>query len=129
MKNKKTEDWIEYLRLCWRGKWIIIISFMLGTSLGIYRLVTTPRFYETEMILLIVDQKGGAPAIPGLPSFLQSGLDSGLEGIILAVLKSRRMGEIVAERFEFWQEGESRLHTRTVYEKDGRAWKTLLLGP
>jgi pyridoxamine 5'-phosphate oxidase len=36
---------------------------------------------------------------------------------------------IIPSRFEFWEAGEFRLHTRTVYEKDGDNWKTQLLGP
>lgn len=36
---------------------------------------------------------------------------------------------IVPTKFEFWEEGESRLHTRMVYEKQGDEWKTILLGP
>jgi len=36
---------------------------------------------------------------------------------------------MVPSRFEFWQEGESRLHSRMVYEKQGDEWKTSLLGP
>lgn len=101
MENKKNEKWIEYLRLCWQGKWIILPCFILGMSYGIYQLVTTPRFYETEMTLLISDPKGNALTIAGVPGFLQSSSDAGLEGIILAILKSRRMGEMIAERFEF----------------------------
>ena len=100
MKNKKNENWIESLRLCWRGKWMIGVCFTLGVTLGVYQLVTTPRFYETEMTLLITDQRGTVVNIPGVPNFLQSG-DSGLESTILAVLKSRRMGEMIAEHFEF----------------------------
>ena len=36
---------------------------------------------------------------------------------------------LVPSRFEFWEAGEFRLHTRTNYEKVGDEWKTELLGP
>jgi pyridoxamine 5'-phosphate oxidase len=34
-----------------------------------------------------------------------------------------------AERYEFWQEGENRLHNRLVYEKTYAGWETMLLAP
>lgn len=34
-----------------------------------------------------------------------------------------------AERYEFWQEGEHRLHNRLVYEKNYDGWESLLLAP
>ena len=36
---------------------------------------------------------------------------------------------LVPTKFEFWEAGESRLHTRMVYEKQGDEWKSVLLGP
>lgn len=34
-----------------------------------------------------------------------------------------------AERYEFWQEGDHRLHRRLVYEKTYAGWETMLLAP
>jgi pyridoxamine 5'-phosphate oxidase len=36
---------------------------------------------------------------------------------------------LVATKFEFWEAGENRLHTRMVYEKIGDSWESGLLGP
>ena len=36
---------------------------------------------------------------------------------------------LAAERYEFWQEGEHRLHNRLVYEKNYAGWETMLLAP
>ena len=36
---------------------------------------------------------------------------------------------LIPERMEHWAEGEFRLHHRTLYERDGRAWKSTLLNP
>lgn len=99
MENNRNKKWIDYLRLCWQGKWIIFICFIVGMSHGLYQLMTAPRFYETELTLLILDSGGGGVSIPGVPLFLQLNVDS--EGVILNVLQSRRMGEMIAERFEF----------------------------
>lgn len=101
MENNRNKGWIDYLRLCWQGKWIIFICFIVGMSHGLYQLITAPRFYETELTLLILDSGGGGISIPGVPSFLQLNANSEYEGTIHNVLQSRRMGEMIAERFEF----------------------------
>lgn len=36
---------------------------------------------------------------------------------------------LVPERFEFWKDGEFRLHDRLIYERDGDGWKTDVLYP
>ena len=36
---------------------------------------------------------------------------------------------VVPKRFEFWQEGEFRLHQRDVFEKDGKGWKHYQIYP
>lgn len=36
---------------------------------------------------------------------------------------------LVPTRYEFWQGGESRLHDRFVFERDGGEWKLTRLGP
>jgi len=36
---------------------------------------------------------------------------------------------VVPQRIEFWLEGEHRLHTRTVYEKEHAGWRKILLYP
>jgi pyridoxamine 5'-phosphate oxidase len=36
---------------------------------------------------------------------------------------------VVAEQVEFWQQGDSRLHDRFVYKRDGTTWKIQRLNP
>ena len=36
---------------------------------------------------------------------------------------------VIPERFEFWIAGDYRLHTREVYERDGKGWTKGLLYP
>ena len=36
---------------------------------------------------------------------------------------------VIPTRFEFWEEGEFRLHHRIVFEKAGSGWKNFLMSP
>ena len=36
---------------------------------------------------------------------------------------------VVPRRIEFWQEGASRLHTRTIYEEESTGWEKFLIYP
>ncbi|MBI1976882.1 MAG: hypothetical protein HYS56_05170 [Candidatus Omnitrophica bacterium] len=92
--------WLEYLRLCWKGKWVILTCFLLGIAQGAYQYLNTNLHYESEATLMLSETGGGSVA--GLSSLFQIGQGaSNQEHIIQNVLQSRRMAQGIAEHFDF----------------------------
>ena len=56
-------------------------------------------------------------------------LEDELEGGSVPCPESWGAIRLLAERVEFWQEAEDRLHTRELYEAGAAGWRRSLLAP
>ena len=105
---KEHDGWITYLRISWKGKWIILFCFLVGMGHGLYQFLTVARSYQTEIsLMLLEDNNSGTGIGEGLSGLLQlGGQGSSQEWTILNILQSRHMAQDIADHFQF----EKRYH-------------------
>ena len=101
--KKDQAKWINYLLLCWKWKWFILLCVAIGWGDGWYKVVKAPRFYEAEVSLMILVPGigGGGGGGMGIANLVQLQGESAQELTILNILQSRRMAEEVATHFDF----------------------------
>lgn len=103
MKNRdQREQSLYYLQICWKWKWVILLCFALGMGHGFYQFVNTPRFYEAEISLMILEQSAMETSFAGISGLLQMGGKPDAQSLtMLNILQSRRMAEDIAKHFDF----------------------------
>ncbi len=93
--RSKTTTIHDYLAILYRGRWTIIIAFVLTMSLAAYETFTTPPVYEASTTIMI-DQRGAV----GQSLFPESRLQGQMTLINnqVEILKSRSLAKAVLER-------------------------------
>ncbi|OGB65308.1 MAG: hypothetical protein A2Y94_01355 [Caldithrix sp. RBG_13_44_9] len=87
----------DYLRILYRGRWIIIISFLVVMIATVYLTFTTPKVYEA-VGTLIVESQGSMER--NLFDFAYSGNQTTLITNQVEILKSRKLAEKVVRTLE-----------------------------
>src|SRR5712692_9556768 len=99
---------LDYFAVLWRYRWLIVgvLTTVIGATFVFT--VTTPKRYESTATL--VEPKEGPAAAGLLGSLAASGLAQSVPGLanfsaspnrdlLVAILKSRTMGQMVVEKF------------------------------
>ena len=87
----------EYIRVLYRGRWIILISFLIVMIATIYFTFTTQPVYEASALVMLKQEGGVQRQIFEVSSFMQK------ETMInnqVEILKSRSLAENVIHRLE-----------------------------
>lgn len=120
---------LDYLAVLWRYRWLIVGIFasLIGGTFAFT--VTMPKRYESSVTLLAPKEGAGAAGLLG--GLAASGLTQAVPGLaslsaspnrdmLLAILKSRTMGQLVVEKFvlqeryyaRYMEDAVNELHTR-----------------
>lgn len=87
----------DYLRILYRGRWVIVISFLLVMILTAYYTFTTPKVYEA-VGTIIVESRGAMER--NLFNFAYTGNQTTLITNQVEILKSRKLAEKVVRALE-----------------------------
>ena len=82
----------EYMRVLYRGRWIIVISFLVVMAATIYLTITTEPVYEAVAKLMIEEEGGMSQSLFEVTSYIKR------EKMInnqVEILKSRTLAEQV----------------------------------
>jgi tyrosine-protein kinase Etk/Wzc len=87
----------DYLQILRRGKWIVIISFLLVVSSSIYFTFTAQPVYEASALIMLKEEGGVKSQIFEVTSYMQreTAINNHVE-----ILKSRTLAEDVISRLE-----------------------------
>lgn len=93
--NNKEASLKDYLAILYRGRWIILIAFLVTLAAVTYYTFTTPPVYEASTIIMIDEKQGMGESLFDVAGFSQQRT---LINNQVEILKSRSLNQSVLER-------------------------------
>jgi len=87
----------DYLRIFYRGRWVIVMTFLLVMGLTIYMTFTGTPEYEAAAKLMIEDKGGMEQSLFDITSFMKK---ETMVNNQVEILRSRTLAEIVIKRLQ-----------------------------
>ncbi len=82
----------DYLRIAYRGRWIIIVSFIIVFAITLYSTFTSPKIYQASTTVLVESSGSMERQIFGADMMMGGGATTLIPNQI-EILKSRRLAE------------------------------------
>jgi uncharacterized protein involved in exopolysaccharide biosynthesis len=98
-------DLLDYLRVIWRRRWMILILSVTATVLAGGRIYISPRHYQASVTIVppleILQKEAGVGGLGVMGnSMLRGIMDSGgISGMYVEILQSREIADSIIERF------------------------------
>ncbi|MCH9008302.1 polysaccharide biosynthesis tyrosine autokinase [candidate division KSB1 bacterium] len=93
--NNKEASLKDYLAILYRGRWIILIAFLVTLAAVTYYTFTTPPVYEASTIIMIDEKQGMGESLFDVAGFSQQRT---LINNQVEILKSRSLNQSVLQR-------------------------------